>query len=150
MHRLILITLLIFFARQGFSQCDTLQGEARLRYFSNITVYDWPNPFNDLAHEDGFPNNPDYVRTVFSLATSNNYADYYGSQIKGYIRTDIGGQVVFNASADDTLTFKLSTDNTIENLVLINADTNNIGSLDTITLAANQYYYFEMTFIGTI
>jgi len=145
MHRLSLLFLLTFLVNQGFSQCDTLQGEARLRYFSDIFVYQWDNPFVDLDHTDAFPNNPDYVRTVYSLATPSNYADYYGSQIKGYIRSDVGGEVVFNVNADDTVSFRLSTDNTIGNLVTINADTSNIAELDTITLAANQYYYFEMT-----
>ena len=145
MHRFILLFLLTFLAQQGFSQCDTLQGEVRLRYFSDILVYQWDNPFVDLDHTDAFPNNPDYVRTIYSLATPTNYADYYGSQIKGYLRTDVSGQVVFNVNADDTVSFRLSIDNTPENLVLINADTNYISDLDTITLAANQYYYFELT-----
>ena len=79
------------------------------------------------------------------MATPSNYADRYGAQIKGYIRTDIGGEVVFNGTADDTLSFRLSTDNTIGNLVDINVETNYIADLDTITLAAGQYYYFELT-----
>ncbi len=145
MHRIFLFICVMLFSQLGFSQCDTLQGEARLRYFSDVFVYQWDNPFVDLDHTDAFPNNPDFVRTVYSLVTPSNYTDYYGSQIKGYLRTDIGGQVVFNVNADDTVSFRLSTDNTIGNLVTINADTNQIADLDTVTLAANQYYYFEMT-----
>ncbi|GEM_PF-550094 len=145
MHRFILFILLTLITQEGISQCDTLQGEVRLRFFQDIFVYQWDNPFVDLNHTDAFPNNPDYVRTIYSLSTPSNYADYYGAQIKGYIRTDIGGEVIFNVNADDTVSFRLSTDNTIGNLVTINADTNHLADLDTITLAANQYYYFELT-----
>jgi len=145
MHRFILLILVTFSINQGFSQCDTLQGEVRLRYFSDILIHQWVDPFIDLPYVDAFPNNPDYVRTLFALSTPTNYTDYYCSQIKGYIRTDVGGKVVFNVNADDTYSFQLSTDNTVGNLVTVNADTNATADLDTITLVAGQYYYFDLT-----
>lgn len=144
MHRLILLLFFIFFAQQGYSQCDTLQGEVQWQFWPNINVYYWPNPFEDFYHIDNYPNKGEFVRTVYSISSPTNYDDYYGSQVRGYLRSDIDGQVVFNATGDDTLTLRLSLDNTMANLQVINADTNHIEDLDTIDFVAGQYYYFEL------
>ncbi len=145
MHRLILFILISFSSQVAFAQCDTVQGEVNWRFWSDLHIYNWPDPMVDVDHMDDFPNGPEYTRTLFSLSAPVNYSDWYYTHIRGYIRTPVGGQVVFNLNADDLASFKLSTDNTPDNLVEINADTSDAGNLDYVTLAANQHYYFELS-----
>ncbi len=142
MNRFYSFFFLLIFSQSAFGQCDSAQGEVRWRYWKDVPLFAWN--IEDFYRLDRFPNGPDYVRTLNSLSTPPNYNDRYGSQVRGFLRSETGGQVVFNVNGDDEVYFNLSTDNTPDNLVLINGDTSNIASLDTITLVANQYYYFEL------
>ena len=142
MNRIYFLFIFFGFSQFIYGQCDTLQGEVKWRFWQDVPMYSWS--IEDFYHFDRFPNGPDFNKTLYSLITPGNYSDYFGSQVRGYIRTDAGGQVVFNVNGDDEVFFNLSTDNTPDNLVLINGDTSDVANLDTITLVANQSYYFEL------
>ncbi|MEM1119967.1 MAG: PA14 domain-containing protein [Bacteroidota bacterium] len=147
MHRFFILILFSFLTQNTFAQCDTLQGQVNWRFWSGLRVFEWDDPNVDVDHMDNYPNGPAYIRTLYSLSAPSNYSDWYYSLIRGYIRTPVGGQVVFNLNGDDYATFKLSTDNTIDNLIEIHADTSDAANLDVVTLAANQYYYFELSLV---
>ena len=135
----------LFLFCKGYStsgQCDTLQGEVRWRFWQDVPLYVWE--ITDFYRLDRYPNGPDNTKTLYSLSTPNNYSDRFGSQIRGYLKSPQTGQVVFNVNGDDEVLFYLSSDNSPTNLTLINGDTSEVASLDTLTLEAEQYYYFEL------
>ena len=116
MNRFYIIFLFFLFNQSVFGQCDSAQGEVRWRYWQDVPLFAWN--IEDFYRFDRFPNGPDYVRTINSLSTPPNYNDRYGSQVRGYIRTETGGQVVFNVNGDNEVYFNLSTDNTADNLAV--------------------------------
>ena len=137
-----LFLFLIILMTYQTATCQCKQGEVRWRYWKDVQSIDYD--FVEMYKLERFPNGPDYVRVLNSLATPDNYNNDYAAQVRGFIRTNTTGQVVFNVTGDDITSFSLSTDDTPANLILIGADTNDIAALDTLTLQANQYYYFEL------
>ena len=113
---------------------------------------------NVLYHQPSFPQSPDRIEYVFSLASPSRYNDFFGGMIRGYIKAPETGQYVFNITGDEKAVFQLSTDTLKSNLVQIaqtefpTGETSHDNSptfqtSDTIQLVAGDFYYFEAKYI---
>ena len=112
-----------------------------------------------LYHHPSFPQSPDRVEYVYSLASQGRYNDFFGGMIRGYIKAPETGQYVFNITGDEKAVFQLSTDTLKSNLVEIaetlfptgetNHDNAPSQTSDTIQLVAGDFYYFEAKYIDS-
>ncbi|MEL6123677.1 MAG: discoidin domain-containing protein, partial [Bacteroidota bacterium] len=115
-------------------------------------MYD--SSFGDLFSSEDFPDHPSGSKMIGSLNTPNSYDDRYSSFIRGFISTDQAGTATFNITGDDETLFYLSTDQSKQNLQLIaeidgwtsdnDHDKYPSQTSNTISLASDTYYYFEL------
>jgi hypothetical protein len=134
---------------------NTMQLEAGSvirQFYTNITG----TTVFDLQNDPSFPNNPGGSQTLTAfLEGSLNYADNYGSYIRGYIEAPQTGQYTFWIASDDDSELHLSTDATPDTKSVIAFINGYTGSREwtkypdtqvsaPITLAKGQKYYFEV------
>jgi len=150
--RIIIICLVCSIVGEISAQpaCAGPQGSVKWYAWINVSG----NNFSALANLHQFPKSPDTIRTLTRLESPYNFAENFGSMIKGYIQASATGSYIFNITGDDQCTFFLSTS---ENPL----DTNRIAFVpdfsgstqytkypeqtsDTLQLVAGQYYYFEV------
>lgn len=74
---------------------------------------------SDLTNSTAFPNNPDGSNYLASFEAPINWADNYGTRIRGYITAPNSGTFVFWISSDDNSELFVSTDSNPTNRSLV-------------------------------
>lgn len=131
-------------------QCLGEAGQVKWFYFGDLPYYE----MGELYVDDTYPNGPDDFKILNSLASPMNYADHFGAVIKGFISVPSSGPVTFNVTGDDHTYFYLSTNASANNLIerayvdgwtgREEHDKYPSQTSASITLSANQQYYFEI------
>src|SRR6266478_10017707 len=74
---------------------------------------------SDLTSNTNFPDNPSGSNQLATFEAPINWADTYGTRIRGYITPAISGAYVFWISSDDASELWLSTNGDPDNKTLI-------------------------------
>ncbi|MFI5379426.1 MAG: PA14 domain-containing protein, partial [Tepidisphaerales bacterium] len=104
----------------------------------------------DLTGNANYPNNPTGKTYPSSLEAPYNWAQSYGTRMRGYLSPPVTGTYYFWLAADDTAELWLSTDATPANSVKISSVAAATGyrgwtsKSAGITLTAGQRYYIEV------
>ncbi|NIS49811.1 MAG: hypothetical protein GWN94_01635, partial [Phycisphaerae bacterium] len=108
---------------------------------------------SNLTSSPDYPGNPDGIDYLSTFETSTNWADNYGTRVRGYLHPPTDGSYTFWISSDDASELWLSTDDNPTNKVLIAFETNwssarvwQLGGNEEsapITLVGGQKYYIE-------
>jgi hypothetical protein len=108
---------------------------------------------SDLTSNTNYPDNPSGSNQLATFEAPINWADYYGTRIRGYITPAISGPYIFWISSDDASELWLSPSDDPEAKVLIASVPGWTNSREwtkypsqqstTITLVAGQQYYVE-------
>ncbi|EDY83729.1 conserved hypothetical protein [Verrucomicrobiia bacterium DG1235] len=64
---------------------------------------------DDLINDPRYPDSPDILDTIDSFDTPRNWADYYGTRVRGYLIPPVGGDYQFFVSADDYARVSINT-----------------------------------------
>ena len=72
-----------------------------------------------LVSDADFPDNPDYTKILPSFDGPVNWAENYGTQMKGYFIAPVTGEYTFWVASDDNSELYLSSDITAENATMI-------------------------------
>ncbi len=95
---------------------DTLQVSVAPAYADNIgsitreVWLDLPGyRMDDLLNDKRYPNSPDIVDTIDSFDLPKNWADHYGTRVRGYLIAPVSGDYQFFVSADDYARVSLNT-----------------------------------------
>lgn len=109
---------------------------------------------SDLTSNANYPNSPSTVTTLTNFDGPDDYADNYGSRVRGYIVPTTTGAYTFNLTSDDYSVLYLSTDDKVANKVQIASvsgwtatnghTTYSSQTSSTINLVAGKYYYVEL------
>src|SRR5882672_5679966 len=108
---------------------------------------------SDLTSNTSFPDNPSASNQLATFEAPINWADNYGTRIRGYITPAVTGSYVFWISSDDGSELWLSTNDDPDNKVLIasvpawtnSREWNKYASQKSapISFVAGQQYYVE-------
>lgn len=109
---------------------------------------------NSLTSNSNYPNNPSGTQQITSLECPTNWADNYGTRIRGYIHPTASGSYTFWVAGDDNTDLYLSTSDNPANssrIAYVNGWTNSsewnkysTQQSTTINLVAAQKYYIEV------
>ena len=109
---------------------------------------------NSLTANTNYPNNPTGTQQITSLECPTNWADNYGTRIRGYIHPTASGSYTFWVAGDDNTDLYLSTGDNPANasrIAYVNGWTNSrewnkysTQQSVTINLVAGQKYYIEV------
>ncbi|MBK9016571.1 MAG: hypothetical protein IPM82_22235 [Saprospiraceae bacterium] len=112
------------------------------------------NAVSDLTSNSNYPNYPSETGVLTSFDGPDNYADNYGTRVRGFIRPSQTGIYTFNLTSDDGSELYLSTDASSVNKVLISSVSGYTGTTEyskyasqtssNIALVAGQNYYVEL------
>ena len=141
-------------ASQQFSFTYAPQGTGSIlrEYWTNIG---YGTAVSDLTSNPNYPNNPSGRNLLTSFEAPANWADAYGTRIRGYLSPPMTGYYTFWIASDDNGELWLSTDDNPANKVKIAYVTSWTGSRDwantnnptqqsaQIYLQAGQRYYVE-------
>jgi hypothetical protein len=98
---------------------------------------------SDLTSDINYPGNPTGKELILKLQGPTDWADDYGSRIRGYLNPVTTGDYTFSITANDSGELWLSSDDTPANIAMI-ANTPGSPQSSPITLAAGQKYYIEV------
>ncbi len=108
----------------------------------------------DLTSNANYPNNPTGSEQLISLEGLTDWADNYGTRIRGYIHPPTSGNYTFWVAGDDNCELYLSTDSNPANATLIANVPGWTNSREwtkyfeqqslSITLTGGQMYYIEV------
>lgn len=125
-------------------------GFVEVRYFDNLAGTN----IDTLTSSDRYPDNPDEVATLNSLAIPGYRAEDYGTFVRGFIQPPQSGDYRFLISGNDKVDFWLSSDDTVANAQIIasvpaytnSSDFNKYASQTSayIPLDATKRYYFQV------
>ena len=109
---------------------------------------------SNLTSNTNYPNNPTGSGQLSSLEGPTNWADNYGTRIRGYIHPTTSGSYTFWVAGDDNTDLYLSTSDNPSNasrIAYVNGWTNSrewnkysTQQSTTINLVAGQKYYIEV------
>lgn len=109
---------------------------------------------SSLTSNSNYPNNPTGSGQLTSLEAPTNWADNYGTRIRGYIHPTASGSYTFWLAGDDNTELYLSTSDNPANasrIAYVNGWTNSrewnkysTQQSTTINLVAGQKYYIEV------
>jgi peptidoglycan/xylan/chitin deacetylase (PgdA/CDA1 family) len=109
---------------------------------------------SDLTSNTNYPNSPSGSEQLTSLEGTTNWADNYGTRIRGYIHPTSTGDYTFWVAGDDNTELYLSTDENSSNMTRIayvNGWTNSrewdkysTQQSASMSLTAGQKYYIEV------
>lgn len=105
----------------------------------------------DLINMENYPDNPDIVEYVDYFEAPEEYGNYYGQKLSGYLIPPVTGNYVFEISSDDSSNLYLSTDSSAESATRIcyvegwcnsgEWDKYSTQASEPIALKANKIYY---------
>jgi hypothetical protein len=98
---------------------------------------------SDLTSDVNYPENPSGRELITSFEGPTNWADNYGTRIRGYLHPAVDGNYTFWIAGDDSGELRLSTDDNPANASLI-AYVPGSAQSSPISLAAGQKYYIEV------
>lgn len=108
----------------------------------------------DLTGNANYPNSPSEIGTLTSFDAPDDYADNYGTRVRGFISPTQSGNYLFNLTSDDASELFLSTDASSSNKVMIASVAGWTGTTEhtkyttqtssSISLVAGQNYYVEL------
>jgi hypothetical protein len=98
---------------------------------------------SDLTSDANYPDNPSGEELLVTLEGPVNWADNYGTRIRGYLQPISDGEYTFWIASDADSELHLSTDDNPANSVLIASVPANPQS-SPISLAAGQKYFIEV------
>ncbi|MEM7333788.1 MAG: putative Ig domain-containing protein [Chloroflexota bacterium] len=108
----------------------------------------------DLTSNSNYPNNPSGQDTRTSFEAPTDWANNYGTRMRGYLFAPVSGEYTFWLATDDQGELRLSTDSAIANSQLIANVPDWAASREwdkfpeqestSITLEAGQRYYIEV------
>jgi hypothetical protein len=109
---------------------------------------------NNLTSNANYPNNPSGSGQITSLEGPTNWADNYGTRIRGYIHPTASGSYTFWVAGDDNTDLYLSTSDNPANtsrIAYVSGWTNSrewnkysTQQSATVNLVAGQKYYIEV------
>ncbi len=133
---------------QAFSVSMT--GSILREYWTGISG----TAISSLTSNANYPNNPSGSAQLSSLEGPTNWADNYGTRIRGYIHPTVSGSYTFWVAGDDNTDLYLSTSSSPANasrIAYVNGWTNSrewnkygTQQSTTINLVAGQKYYIEV------
>ena len=146
--------IIIFATLPCFSQiCVGTQGS--LQWEAWLTLFE--DSFNELYARPDYPSHPAVVKTIYKTQAPDNYGEYLGARIRGFISVPSNTTATFNVTGNRKTQFYLSTDaNPANKQLLANTDEyteiEEHGKFPTqttavISLTAGTYYYFEMVYV---
>lgn len=134
------------FAEEGTGGSGTILRE----YWTNVSG----TQVSDLTSNANYPDNPSGSEQLTLLEGPTDWADNYGTRIRGYIHPPVSGSYTFWVAGDDYTQLYLSTDDTPANASLIasvdgwtnSREWNKYSSQQSssITLTAGVRYYIEV------
>lgn len=149
----IIIALLLLLTGKAFTQPECAGPQGSVKWYAWIGV-SGNSDFSALNNLHQFPKSPDSTRVITSLSSPSNFAENFGSMIKGYIQAPATGEYVFNITGDDRSTLFFSTSENPLDTTRIAFVRDFSGSTqydkypeqtsDTLQLVAGQFYYFEV------
>ena len=98
---------------------------------------------SDLTSDVNYPGNPTGRQLITKFEGPTNWADNYGTRIRGYLHPPADGNYTFWTAGDDSGELWLSTDDNSANVSLI-AYVPGAAQSSPISLAAGQKYYIEV------
>lgn len=108
----------------------------------------------DLTNSSNYPNNPSGSDQLTAFEAPTDWADAYGTRVRGYVHAPVSGSYIFWIASDDYSELWLSTDDNPANKVLIasvsgwtaSREWNKYASQQSaaISLIAGQRYYIEV------
>jgi hypothetical protein len=98
---------------------------------------------SDLTSDVNYPDNSTVRELLIKLAGPTNWADNYGTRIRGYVIPPADGNYIFSIDSNDDSELWLSTDDSQANAVLIASKPSNPQST-TKSLVAGRNYYIEV------
>lgn len=108
----------------------------------------------DLTGSSNYPNNPSGSDQLTAFEAPTDWADAYGTRVRGYVHAPVSGSYIFWIASDDYSELWLSTDDNPANKVLIasvsgwtaSREWNKYASQQSaaISLIAGQRYYIEV------
>jgi hypothetical protein len=129
---------------------STATGTILREYWTGITG----TAISNLTSNANYPNNPSGSGQITSLEGSTNWAENYGTRIRGYIYPTTSGSYTFWVAGDDNVDLYLSTDDTPANssrIAYVSGWTNSrewnkfsTQQSASINLTAGQKYYIEV------
>ena len=145
---LLCLSLTILATSVDSQVCVGTPGELEWKAWRGL--YD--DELSELVALPSYPGQPDTTKTIFKLESPDNYAEYFGARVEGFIRVDTNTVAEFNITANRYARFYLSTNDDPANSSLLIYNTSSVGQLDhneqpeqtsaPINLVAGQYYYF--------
>lgn len=152
MKKGIYFLLLFFGSFYAKSQsCVGTAGQVKWSYWTGFTSA--PDT-NSLFAMEFFPETPDGFQMIPTLATPNNFTEYYVGLVRGFIRVPTTATYTFNLTGDDRVLFFLSTGENPKNKIKRAEVPAFTGPTDhtkypqqtsvNITLVGGQNYYFEI------
>jgi hypothetical protein len=128
----------------------TVTGSILRQWWTGITG----TAISSLTSNANYPNNPNGSGQLTSLEGPTNWADNYGTRIRGYIHPAASGSYTFWVAGDDNTELYLSTSDNPANatrIAYVNGWTNSrewnkysTQQSTTINLTAGQKYYIEV------
>jgi hypothetical protein len=125
-------------------------GSILREYWTGITG----TTISSLTSNTNYPNNPSGSGQITSLEGPTNWADNYGTRIRGYIHPTVSGSYTFWVAGDDNTDLYLSTSDNPANSARIAYVSDWTNSREwnkystqqsvTINLVAGQKYYIEV------
>ena len=103
-----IFSVFAFILMSNFAQsqnCVGTAGQVKWSYWTGFTSF--PDS-TDLQALEFYPSQPSGFQMLGSLKTPVNYADYFASMIRGYIKVPVTDNYIFNITGDDKAIFLLS------------------------------------------
>jgi hypothetical protein len=132
------------------NNCVGHRGDVLAMFYNNIPG----SSLSNLYAAPNYPLQPDSAIEMSQLNMPYNFADEYGTVVKGYFRVPQSGVYKFNVTGDDDTRFYLSSDHNINNLILRCEVDGWTGRTEhykypeqtstNISLNKNFFYYFEI------
>ena len=130
-------------------QCVGDAGSVLREYWADITG----STISALINSPGYPDSPSGTTYPTSIRGPVNFANNYGTRMRGYIIAPTTGNYTFNATSDDASVFYLSlnADPALKQVLCSVPGNTNDTQYDkypsqqsgNIALVAGKYYYFE-------
>jgi hypothetical protein len=111
------------------------------------------NAVSDLESNGNYPDNPTRRNYPTSFEAPQNWADAYGTRMRGYLHPTVSGMYTFSIASDDSSELHISTDTDPANMTRVSYLSGSTGwrnwtaqssqQSDPIYLSAGQTYYIE-------